>query len=81
VAIREIVVYPEGKAILREKSKPVRRMDRRVRKLVQDLKDTLNNHPAGIGLAAPQIAAHRRVVVVRLGGRAGREDEPAPPCP
>jgi peptide deformylase len=56
-------------------------MDRRVAELVQDLKDTLNNHPAGIGLAAPQIAAHRRVVVVRLGGGAGREEEPGPPLP
>jgi peptide deformylase len=81
VAIREIVIYPEGRAILREKSKPVQRLDRRTRKLVQDLKDTLNNHPAGIGLAAPQIAAHSRVVVVRLGGGPDREDEPGPPLP
>jgi peptide deformylase len=53
VAIRDIVVYPEGKDILRKKSSPVKRKNRRGRGLVRDLKDTLNNHPAGIGLAAP----------------------------
>jgi len=78
MAIRDIVIYPEGKDILREKSEPARSV-KRVRELVQDLKDTLNDHPEGIGLAAPQIAAHSRVVVVRLGGGADSESEPGPP--
>jgi peptide deformylase len=81
VAIREIVIYPEGKATLREKCRPVRRINRRTRQVVQDLKDTLNSHPEGIGLAAPQIAAHSRVVVVRLGGGRGHDSEPSPPIP
>jgi peptide deformylase len=63
------------------KSEPVRRIDRRARELVQDLKDTLNNHPAGIGLAAPQIGAHSRVIVVRLGGGLSGNHEPGPPLP
>jgi peptide deformylase len=36
-------------------------------RLINDLKDTLNAHQEGIGLAAPQIGVHRRVVIVRLG--------------
>jgi peptide deformylase len=82
MAVRDIVLYLENEAALRRKSKPVGRVTRRVKRLVRDLKDTLNDHPGGIGLAAPQIDVHSRVVVVRLGGRRdgdGNESEPGPP--
>jgi peptide deformylase len=82
MAIRDIVLYLENEAALRKASRPVRNIDRQVRTLVQDLKDTLNDHPDGIGLAAPQIDVHSRVVVVRLGGRrddGGDKSEPDPP--
>jgi peptide deformylase len=82
MAVRDIVLYLESKAALRERSKPVGSMSRRVSRLVRDLKDTLDDHPEGIGLAAPQIDVHSRVVVVRLGsGRdsEGNEKEPDPP--
>ena len=79
MAIRDIVLYPENKAALRKKSKPVRSVTRRVKRLARDLKDTLNDHPDGIGLAAPQINVHSRVVVVRLGGGRDSESEPGPP--
>jgi peptide deformylase len=81
MAIRDIVLYLENEAALRKKSRPVRGVNRRVRRLVRDLKDTLNDHPCGIGLAAPQINAHSRVVVVRLGGGrdGGNGSEPGPP--
>ncbi len=84
MAVRDIVLYLENEAALRKKSKPVRSavLPRRVGRLVRDLKDTLNDHPDGIGLAAPQINVHSRVVVVRLGGRRdGSESEPGPPLP
>ena len=73
MAVRSVVLYLEDEAALRERSEPVRRMTWRARRLMQDLKDTLNDHPSGAGLAAPQIGEHRRVVVVRLGG--GQDDE------
>jgi peptide deformylase len=82
MAVRDIVLYLENEAALRKKSKPVRSVNRRVKRLVGDLKDTLNDAPGGIGLAAPQIDVHSRVVVVRLGGRRdgdGNESEPGPP--
>ena len=78
MAVREIVLFNENEAALRKESRPVRGVNRRVKKLIKDLKDTLWAHSEGIGLAGPQINMHSRVVVVRLGGR---EDggEPAPP--
>jgi peptide deformylase len=81
MAVKEIVIYPEGKEILRRKCAPVKRIRPQVLKLAQDLVDTLNAHPEGIGLAAPQIDARHRVVVVRLGGRTGGKVEPDPPLP
>jgi peptide deformylase len=79
MAVRDIVLYAENKAALRKKSRPVRGVNRRVKRLVRDLKDTLNDHSQGIGLAAPQIDIHSRVVVVRLGS--GRADGPEPDPP
>jgi peptide deformylase len=65
--VRKIVLYSEDEASLRRKSEPVKKLNKRVRALVQDLKDTLMGCPDGAGLAAPQINEHQRVVVVRLG--------------
>jgi peptide deformylase len=39
-----------------------------VKRLIHNLKDTLEASSDGIGLAAPQINSHLRVVVVRLMG-------------
>ncbi len=79
MAVRNIVLYAENKAALRQKSEPVRIVNRRVKKLIRDLKDTLNFHPEGAGLAAPQINVHQRVVVVRLDSSPDEEGEPGPP--
>ncbi len=80
MAVKEIAVYPERADVLRKESEPVGSVTRRVRRLVRDLKDTLNAHQEGIGLAAPQIGVNTRVVVVRLGGRE-EGSEPGPPFP
>ena len=80
MAVKEIVIYPQGAEVLRKKSAPVTSVSREVRRLAHDLKDTLNAHSEGIGLAAPQIGVNTRVVVVRLGGR-DEESEPGPPRP
>jgi len=66
---RKILLYATNEAALRRKSRPVNKVTKRVRDLVQDLKDTLTSYPDGAGLAAPQINVHLRVVVVRLGLR------------
>jgi len=79
MAVRDIVLYAKNEAALRKKNEPVRGINRRIKELVRDLKDTLLDHPEGIGLAAPQINVHQRVVVVRLGSRNDEKSEPDPP--
>lgn len=79
MAVRDIVLYSKNEAALRKKSEPVRMVNRRVKKLIKDLKDTLLANSNGIGLAAPQINFHSQVIVVRLGGRSEDDAEPGPP--
>ncbi len=67
MAVREILVYPQHKAELRRRSEPISGFGRQVRRLIRDLKDTLQADPDGVGLAAPQINVHLRVVIVCLG--------------
>jgi peptide deformylase len=79
MAVRGIVLYAENEAALRQKSEPVRAINRRVKNLIRDLKDTLAHHADGAGLAAPQINAHGRVIVVQLGERSEAQTQPGPP--
>jgi peptide deformylase len=50
--------------ILRQKAKRVARVDASVRKLVDDMVDTMIAAP-GVGLAAPQVGVGLRVVVIK----------------
>jgi len=54
--------------LLRERSKAIKKIDKKVLKLVADLKETLSvqKDPAGIGLAAPQIGRRQRVFVAKI---------------
>lgn len=79
MAVREIISYFKHSDPLRKKCHPVQRIDKGVMAVVGDLKDTLNAHPEGIGLAAPQINVHQRVVVVRLGGATIEDYNPGLP--
>ena len=79
MAVQEIVLYAQNAAVLREKSRPVQAVGRGVRRLIRDLKETLAHSADGIGLAAPQIDDHRRVVVVCLGSRTEEGRAPDPP--
>ena len=56
--------------VLRQKSKPVLKVDKKILKLIQDLKDTLSvqKEPEGIGLAAPQIGKNLRIFVANYKG-------------
>lgn len=74
--VRDILIYPQHKAELRRKSEPVVGLNKGVRRLILDLKDTLQASSDGVGLAAPQINRHQRVVVVHLGYASEKSDEP-----
>lgn len=56
--------------LLRQKSKPVKKIDSRTKALIADLKDTLlaQKEPEGVGLAAPQIGRFVRVFVMDFEG-------------
>ncbi|MBI3397407.1 peptide deformylase [Candidatus Woesebacteria bacterium] len=57
---------------LRMVSKPAGKIDKKVKDLIQDLKDTLKiqKDPEGVGLAAPQIGKNLRVFFVNHEGLA-----------
>ena len=61
-----------GSPVLRQKSPPVAQVDDAVRRLVDDLFETMRA-AKGVGLAANQIGVARRVAVVDIGD----EDPPA----
>lgn len=59
--IRKIV--QSGDPVLRERAKPVKKIDKKILDLIVDLRDTLKTQkePEGVGLAAPQIGKSLRV--------------------
>ncbi|MGE0774156.1 MAG: peptide deformylase [Sphingomonadaceae bacterium] len=75
MAILPILEAPDPR--LRVKSTPVETVDDDVRKLIDDMFDTMYDAP-GIGLAAIQIGVPKRVLVIDLQDREG-EDEAAEP--
>jgi peptide deformylase len=52
-----------GDPVLRAKAKKVRQVDDAIRKLLDDMVDTMRAAP-GVGLAAPQIGVSLRIVVI-----------------
>ncbi|MEM7358114.1 MAG: peptide deformylase [Pseudomonadota bacterium] len=63
MAILEILVYPDQR--LRKIAKPVEVVDDEVRKLVEDMTETMYD-ANGIGLAATQVNVHRQVIVMDI---------------
>ena len=72
MSIRPIIILPDAK--LRLVSAPVGRVDDSMRKLMDDMVETMHDAP-GIGLAAIQVAEPLRVVVLDL---AKQDEAPAP---
>ncbi len=70
MAIRSILHYPDPR--LRQKAAPVTQVTPEIRKLVEDMAETMYAAP-GVGLAATQIGEPHRVFLVDIAG----EDEPS----
>ncbi|MEI6205253.1 MAG: peptide deformylase [Desulfuromonadales bacterium] len=68
--IRTILTYPNPE--LKKKSLPVTVINETVRELIQDLAETMYDAP-GVGLAAPQIGIHQRIIVIDISAK----DEPS----
>jgi peptide deformylase len=72
MTIRNIVTLPDP--VLRQVSAPIKRVDADVRRLAEDMLETMYDAP-GIGLAAIQVGIARRLIVLDVAG--GGDDEDA----
>ena len=63
MAILNILKYPDPK--LHTIAKPVENVDDEVRKLIDDMTETMYEAP-GIGLAATQVDVHRQVIIIDI---------------
>ena len=63
MALLNILEYPDPR--LRIRAEPVAAVDDRIRKLIDDMLETMYAAP-GIGLAASQVNVHRRVIVIDI---------------
>ena len=64
MTLRPILIHPDPR--LKRRADPVAGVDDELRKLVEDMIDTMYDAP-GIGLAAPQVGVSRRVFVMDPG--------------
>jgi peptide deformylase len=64
--VREIIIWPDPR--LKKKAAPVSRVDDSIRALVKDLFETMYAAD-GVGLAAPQVGALKRIIVLDTSPR------------
>ena len=64
--IRRILTYPDPE--LKKRSVPVTVINEKIRELVRDMAETMYDAP-GVGLAAPQIGVHQRIVVIDVSAK------------
>ncbi|MBT3046722.1 MAG: peptide deformylase [Candidatus Thiodiazotropha sp.] len=69
MAILDILHFPDPR--LRNKAKPVAQVDDSIRRLIDDMLETMYQAP-GIGLAATQVNVAKRVVVIDLSEEKNR---------
>ncbi|CAL4043643.1 Peptide deformylase [Buchnera aphidicola (Tetraneura ulmi)] len=63
MAILNLIYYPDSR--LRNFSKPVKKIDEKVKKLVSDMFETMYFNE-GIGLAAPQVGINLEIITINL---------------
>jgi peptide deformylase len=66
MAIQKVIIVPDP--ILRQKSQPIEKIDKKTLGIIRDLLDTLKiqKNPRGVGLSAPQIGISKRVFVLEI---------------
>src|SRR6059058_3259034 len=68
MALREILIWPDPR--LKQKAHPVGAVDAAIRKLCDDMAETMyESH--GVGLAAPQIGVHQNVIAIEQKPKEG----------
>ena len=63
MAIREILIWPDPELL--KVSQPVEKIDDEIKKLAADMLETMYD-AEGVGLAAPQVGVHKRLVVIDI---------------
>lgn len=78
MAVLPLVYSPDPR--LKIKSEPVEKVDKEIRKLLDDMLDTMYEMN-GVGLAGVQVGVHKRVLVMDTGqsGRYADENDETPP--
>ena len=77
MAIRRI--FEAGEPVLHRRADPVRKIDRIILRLLDDMVETMY-HGKGVGLAAPQVGVPKRVIVLDEGGENSKLMELINPC-
>lgn len=67
MAVLPILTYPDER--LKQVSVEVDRVDEKLRRFIADLEQTMRAGPGGVGIAAPQVADFRRIVIVDVSGK------------
>lgn len=62
--VKEILIYPESKEILTQKSEEVGDINEEIKNIIEDLNDTLNNS-TGCGISAIQIGIPKRICIIK----------------
>jgi peptide deformylase len=70
MSILTIVTFPDP--ILSKKAREVDDVDGELKKLMEDMLETMYSAP-GVGLAAPQVGLDKRIIVIDAGGDERRE--------
>jgi peptide deformylase len=66
MAVLEILTIPDPR--LKRPSEPVDRFDDELRAFIADLEETRQHGPGAVGIAAPQVDRHQRIVIVDVSG-------------
>lgn len=69
MSVLNIVTYPAS--VLRKKTRPIKRFDDHLRRLVDNMFETMAEY-GGVGLAAPQVGKSKRLIVIDTGEPGGR---------
>jgi peptide deformylase len=67
MAVLEILILPDER--LKQPAEPVERFDEELRAFIADLEETRLAGPAAVGIAAPQVGRHRRIVIVDVSSK------------
>lgn len=69
MTVLSILTYPDPR--LQRKAEAVTTFDDALRQFVDDLTETMYAGPGGVGIAAPQVDRHQRIVVVDVRPKLG----------